>query len=262
MQSGAAHHISIVMGMHRSGTSLLSGLLHQSGITMGHDEIFIPRPNPENPKGFYEHYLFRQINDKILESNGYVVKDWTLDLPRKLELSKEIRKSMISLVTDNLQRYNRWGWKDPRQMLTADLWFQVLKELDLLAKTQVIFEFRHPMSVGTSLLNRGNVSSLAHGMALWHLYNAKALEALKSFPVRTAFMSMESISENPAATLEVLSQFTGMTIGIETYRDFFENDLVRSKRESRIEQQDMQSLYEKLKQSEANSFMSAVAGQE
>ena len=58
--------ITIVLGMHRSGTSVVAGILHFNKIIMGTYDTFWPRPLPQNPKGFYENYDFRKINDTIL----------------------------------------------------------------------------------------------------------------------------------------------------------------------------------------------------
>jgi hypothetical protein len=51
--------------MHRSGTSAVAGILHLNGIAMGSEKTFKPKPLPQNPKGFYENYDFRKINDKF-----------------------------------------------------------------------------------------------------------------------------------------------------------------------------------------------------
>ena len=49
--------IVIVLGMHRSGTSTLSGVLHMNKVTMGTYQNFWPRPLNQNPKGFYENII-------------------------------------------------------------------------------------------------------------------------------------------------------------------------------------------------------------
>ena len=49
--------ITIVLGMHRSGTSVVAGILHFNKVSMGTYETFWPRPLPQNPKGFYDNYF-------------------------------------------------------------------------------------------------------------------------------------------------------------------------------------------------------------
>ena len=42
---------------------------------------FKPKPLPQNPKGFYENYDFRKINDQILEKVNYNVKSLNYNIP-------------------------------------------------------------------------------------------------------------------------------------------------------------------------------------
>ena len=74
--------IVIVLGMHRSGTSTLSGILHMNKVTMGTYQNFWPRPLNQNPKGFYENYDFRNINDQMLKFSGYDVKSYKTDITK------------------------------------------------------------------------------------------------------------------------------------------------------------------------------------
>jgi len=77
--------ISIVLGMHRSGTSTVAGILHLNKVIMGTYQSFWPRPLPQNPKGFYENYDFRIINDRLLNKVGYDAKSYESD-PRAVSL--------------------------------------------------------------------------------------------------------------------------------------------------------------------------------
>ena len=83
--------------MHRSGTSTVSGLLHQNKISMGTYRNFWPRPLSQNPKGFYENYDFRKINDTILQESDYNTKHYKIWIPTP-EPSKSIRWKMIKTV--------------------------------------------------------------------------------------------------------------------------------------------------------------------
>jgi hypothetical protein len=151
--------IIIVAGMHRSGTSALAGLLHHNGIAMGDEATFLPKPLPENPKGFYENIRFRVINDWITLWHGYKVEDFRLPLPRALRLEdipQEIKAHMSSLIDKYETRYTIWGWKDPRTCLTGQIWLDLLAEKDLLENTRVIAIRRDPEKIAESMVQRGN----------------------------------------------------------------------------------------------------------
>src|ERR671910_2640298 len=58
-----------VVGMHRSGTSMVAKLLQQAGLNLG-DEADLMPPAAENPEGFYEHLEFVRLNDEVLNVAG------------------------------------------------------------------------------------------------------------------------------------------------------------------------------------------------
>src|SRR5215218_4112214 len=54
-----------VLGMHRSGTSLVAGILRQLGVDLGPDDELLP-PDPNNRSGYFELAELVHINDEIL----------------------------------------------------------------------------------------------------------------------------------------------------------------------------------------------------
>ena len=127
--------ITIVLGMHRSGTSVVAGILHFNKVSMGTYETFWPRPLPQNPKGFYENYDFRKINDTILQQSDYITKHYKTTIPVP-ESSKSIKEKMIKTVRKYEFKFKNWGWKDPRTCLTISNWIEVFKEVDLIRKVK------------------------------------------------------------------------------------------------------------------------------
>lgn len=151
--------VVIIVGMHRSGTSALAGLLHTNGIIMGYEDEFVPKPMPENPKGFYENYSFRLVNDAILAENGYRVASFDPNIPENLHASPALRETM----RDTIRRYSQnpqvkhWGWKDPRTSLTLPLWLEELRNAGLNPK--VLRTYRPAAEIARSMLARGNSGS-------------------------------------------------------------------------------------------------------
>ena len=62
-----------MLGMHRSGTSALAGLLSQMGAIA--PKNLLP-PTTENPKGYWESKPIMQLNDDILKELGSKWSDW------------------------------------------------------------------------------------------------------------------------------------------------------------------------------------------
>lgn len=174
--------VYIVIGMHRSGTSLVAGLLHNAGIDMG--EGFFREPALDNPKGFYEDTRFRDINDSILKFNQYDVKSWGMNIP-----SCNADKSLygqIRGVLEDAKRRQTWGVKDPRFCLTWHLWYKGFPQ-----DTTVVYVYRNPIAVANSLITRGNVETLSHGVTLWTIYNQRALGIRNHF--ETVFVNYDKV---------------------------------------------------------------------
>ena len=56
-----------VLGMHRSGTSMLTHMLSLLGVELGEP---LQPPSFDNPKGFWENRFFQALNIKILQLAG------------------------------------------------------------------------------------------------------------------------------------------------------------------------------------------------
>src|SRR5438874_1070820 len=61
--------IVCILGMHRSGTSLLTRMLNLMGVHLGPEQLLM-QPNSSNPKGYWEHDGIVSLNDEILARLG------------------------------------------------------------------------------------------------------------------------------------------------------------------------------------------------
>ncbi|MEX0585828.1 MAG: hypothetical protein WD176_04250, partial [Pirellulales bacterium] len=61
--------IICVLGMHRSGTSLVTRLLNLLGVDLGVSAALRPADR-FNPTGYWEHQAFIDINDELLRRLG------------------------------------------------------------------------------------------------------------------------------------------------------------------------------------------------
>src|SRR5688500_10568687 len=59
----------VILGMHRSGTSALAGILGKCGAWVGSDSD-LTDANLENPMGFFERRDIRAISDGLLHAAG------------------------------------------------------------------------------------------------------------------------------------------------------------------------------------------------
>ena len=157
-----------IVGMHRSGTSMVAKLLQQAGMHLGNEEDLMP-PAEENPEGFYEHLDFVRLNDEVLNAAG---AGW--DCPPmagfnwETEALDPLRERARNLAA-MLETGAPWGWKDPRTSLTIPFWRSAVGPF------QAVAVVRNPLEVVTSLQRRNGFST-ALGLTLWQIYAERILE--------------------------------------------------------------------------------------
>jgi hypothetical protein len=150
-----------IAGAHRSGTSMLTRLLHEVGLELGPQGDMMPA-QPDNPDGFWENLRFVQLNDEVLNAVGAA---W--DLPPWQEeifdqASLQPMRSKAQLLIERFRDKPAWGWKDPRNCLTLPFWQNLLPGL----KTIIIV--RNPLEAAYSMHKR-NGTSYALGLRLWEI---------------------------------------------------------------------------------------------
>lgn len=127
----------IVLGTHRTGTSLTSGILHHLGVNMGDN---MKGPHPSNPSGHFEDMDFLLLNDEVV---GNWKDPYTGDpTAEQMERYKAHIRSRIGK--------GFWGIKDPRLCITVKHFFHYMVE-SLGVKTKIIYPHRLLMASSKSL---------------------------------------------------------------------------------------------------------------
>jgi hypothetical protein len=148
----------IIIGMHRSGTSLLSRMLEDLG-------LFLGKIKDEN----HEAVFFQAINDWLLWQAGGAWDNPTpiqllLDNPEMSERTSDYIRHYL-LTSPRAASYvgwlnylrhrclvpltRPWGWKDPRNTFTLPIW------LSIFPRAKIIHLHRSGMDVALSLRRRG-----------------------------------------------------------------------------------------------------------
>lgn len=169
-----------ILGMHRSGTSVITRAINLLGADLG-EEKDLMAPGPYNPEGYWERNDIIALDDRIL---NHFKRAWNANtpLPAGWHLSSELRplrKEIVELVNNNFRDHELWAWKDPRTTVVFDIWKDVLKELgiDLVC----LFAVRNPLDVAKSLEKRDGFTR-DRGYGIWFNYNIAALKASADIP--------------------------------------------------------------------------------
>lgn len=199
----------VVLGMHRSGTSAITGTLRLCGAWVG-EQAELTGAGEENPRGFWERRDTRNICDRLLHSAG---ADWWNIVqfePENIpgDVLAEERTKLASVVS-SLRAHGTWVLKEPRLCL-------LLPALrDCLRNVICVHVFRNPLEVARSLQTR-NGFGIGAGLALWEAYNRSALNASSDLP--RVLVSYEALALRPVETVERL---------LERLGEYAARDLVR-----------------------------------
>lgn len=165
----------IVLGMHRSGTSCTTNLIHAAGAYFGEASASITA-NAQNSKGFWERRDVRQVCDLLLQESGF---DWWRIAgfsPDRIggEARQEGLRRFREVVTE-MDAQRPWVMKEPRLCLLLPVLIEALS--DPIA----VVTLRHPWEVARSLRSRNGMPE-AVGLALWERYVRAAVASSSGLP--------------------------------------------------------------------------------
>ena len=164
------YSIYCVLGMHRSGTSCLAGILKGSGLEFGE----VVNSAPHNLRGNQENLEIRNLNDAVLlESNGA----WN-NPPAKISWDSNHLK-IREKILEKFRKIDgsQCGFKDPRTVLTLPFWRENLSDY----KINLVGTIRHPLAVASSLYARDRIP-MDKGINLWLKYNSIILREWRKTP--------------------------------------------------------------------------------
>ncbi|MGO8677455.1 MAG: glycoside hydrolase family 99-like domain-containing protein [Limisphaerales bacterium] len=171
--NGRNKRVVVVLGMHRSGTSLLTSLLAEAGVDLG--EKLIPG-DANNEAGYWEQAEINRTQDRLLHQlrKSWAGPAWMNPLPldwRQLGAGERLRFSeeLSAIVRQEMSKAKGiWGFKDPRTTRLLPLWKEVFAGLGV--EPDYILAIRNPADVAASVVKRDKVTT-SHAEMLWLLHN-------------------------------------------------------------------------------------------
>ena len=235
----------IVLGMHRSGTTLLTRLLENSGIFFGKKRDF----NQESR-------FFQYINEWLLKNFStrwdHLFNPQTIDEALEDELADLVQvylKSPNRFFYTGLSPFSifsggpNWGWKDPRTLYTLNVWKRVYP------KARFIGIVRHGIDVAKSLSVRAGqvrekryeklqkvftrrpipqlhrkvemidsplINDMDYGIKLWDNYNRILFDQLSN----THIFRYETLLNDPFTTMDSIGK--ALNLNISPNKQFYQ----------------------------------------
>lgn len=211
----------IVVGMHRSGTSLLGSLLMEAGINLGPELL---GAGTGNARGHFEDIEFLRLHERALQMQGLGVHGYISE--GHVAFPDALVEEARALVARRVARGVAWGWKEPRTTLFLDFWDKLLPEARYLCV------FRRPWEVVDSLLRRGHevdeifTDQPELAAAVWKNYNLQILALLDRHPHRCLLLESTQLAGDPAGLVARVN--ATLAIPTSAARSVFEPSLFHS----------------------------------
>ena len=169
-----ARRIVVVLGMHRSGTSLCTSVLNRLGVALSEDLL---APGPDNEQGFFESAHILDTHQEILAVIGTGAANSFTICPRPsrwwtIPALAPAKKALCDIVVAESNDPGRlWGFKDPRTAMLLPLWQEVFTAAGV--RPVYLLTLRRPWEVAASLRKRNRISeSLSELLWLEHYLEA------------------------------------------------------------------------------------------
>ena len=170
IETGDQRTAIVVLGMHRSGTSALSGVLNLCGAHL--PEKIKPAKVGVNPKGFFEAEAVLDLNVRFMRHLGGEWNRISFSLPQEGAVVDEFITDARSVMTSEYEGRPLIVIKDPRICVLAPLWHRVL--ISERYRPAYVVPIRNPLEVAQSLHARGDMS-IEEGLALWRVYMERVM---------------------------------------------------------------------------------------
>ena len=194
----------LVLGMHKSGTTLIAQTLHKSGINMGWDlseeDLDYSRQKCESPS-------VNEINYELLDCKG--VHSLDVHSNKQLNITPAVKDSMNKFINRQNKNYSKWGFKDPRTVLTYSVWNQ------FLPRHKVVVVYRKPDNVVRHYQKKAkgfNLFRACKTLWVWKKYNLEILSILKDKSKEEMIVINYDNMMNGDEEFGRISTFTGMDI--------------------------------------------------
>ncbi len=193
--------IYVVLGMHKSGTTLVARILHHSGINMIAQDSDISYDHGNQ----YERRSTLDMNVALLKHQSYYGITFA-PTPADITPTTTQVEQMQAIVNQCQQNYSDWGFKDPRSCLTYPVWTPYLPPHTLILVYRDLREIWPRFRYNGWRLAHTNFERAWRFVYSWCEYNGKAMQAIKQTSYPFVVLSYRHLmgSEAELARLQAL----------------------------------------------------------
>lgn len=211
-ESSFPRRMTLVLGMHRSGTSAMTGMLKTAGLDAPIDPL---GATENNPYGYWESTRLVLHTDQFLEANGY---HWSslFCLPQSWLYSAEALEwghRYLEAFEDVYPQSTHILLKDPRLCILSRAFLPWLQSG--FVDVDVVLILRRPLEVAFSL-QKAEGLSLLQAVCLWISSVLESEQISRAFP--RLIVTYEQLLDSPDQVLlrcqKLFGRATGQAAGV------------------------------------------------
>lgn len=192
----------IVSGIYRSGTSLVTELIHRWGAYAGREEDIF-----QDEYGYMEHFALQKLNDELLNSNSRVPTPADALIEKAQDPILQERALEILDAMDKEAREAQsiaWVWKDPRLPLVLPFW------VNIWGNVIYVIPVRHPVETILSAAKMEGLEPdqvpLSAGFVYWQFCMLNVLSFTEQSH-RKLFIAYDQLLKDPQKECARLCDF-------------------------------------------------------
>lgn len=226
----------VVLGMHRSGTSVVTRGLQVMGVQLG-EQLLEPIPSV-NAKGFWEDRDIYLLNVEMLAQFN---QEWFhLAVLTPTDVQALHQAGYFLRAVEILQQKTRdipvFGFKDPRMAKLLPFWKAVFDHLHF--DVSYILVIRHPLSVAKSLAKRDHFPQQQSHL-IWLTYVFSSLKDSQN--TQRVIINFDALMLSPEQQLSRLAKFLRLEIDARELQHYTSEFVEPGLRHTIYEECDLQS---------------------
>ncbi len=212
-------HNVIILTSGMSGSSVLAGVISQSGYWLG-------KATSRAPFDTYENIRLIELNQKILRQAGYFWKD-VADIPppstQKIKaLQEDIDLTEFNYFIDECIQHKPFLWKDPRLSYTIYFWEKLL---DLSTFKFFLMTRDLKQSWIGGVLRAKRAISLENQKNIENNCTNQALRFFNEHKLDYCHVTFEDLISNPQNTLAKINRFIDEKLTIDDIQKIYKGSL-------------------------------------
>lgn len=217
-----------ITGMHRSGTSLTASWIQQCGLQI--DDGNLIGAAVGNELGHFEDADFVKLHSRYLTRIWPASKNWIVKEHREIDRDTKhaFMEEAIKLIEARNNRYEFWGWKDPRSVIFLDIWKELIPNL----KSLLIW--REGTEVVGSLVRRSRKAThpvykigAYTSFRVWKFYNERMLSYYEKNPDDSILVNIRDIVHNDHLVIQEIVGRLNLDLKHSSIRELVQDNLLR-----------------------------------